>query len=468
MDKIKILIVEDEGIVAKDIQAMLKSLGYGVSGVASSGEECLKKTEETRPDLVLMDIMLKGKIDGVEAAKRIKNRFDIPVIYQTAYADENTLLRAKITEPYGYILKPFSERELKTTFEMAFYKYRMEKKLKERERWLSTVLKGIGDAVIALDKKGFVTFMNPVAEKLIGWKLDEAINKKLSDRAHILTDKRIPPHDKILGIKPFLIQSTNTRDCAELVCKSGARVPIDYDNAPLADEKGAFLGSVLIFRDISEKIKVEQKLKYTLIKLENILDGIIQAMALTVETRDPYTAGHQRRVSILACAIAEEIGLSDEKIMGIRRAAAIHDIGKICVPSEVLNKSGPLTRLEFNMIKTHPHIGYNILKTIEFSSPVAQIVLEHHERMNRSGYPLGLSGKRILLEARIIAVADVVEAMSSHRPYRPVLGIDKALEEISQKKGILYDSTVVDACLRLFSKKHLKFEELFKPVVPLW
>ena len=466
MDKMKIFVVEDEGIVAKDIQAMLKNIGYVVPSVVTSGEECLKKIEKTQPDLILMDIMIKGKIDGVETAKRIKKRFDIPVIYLTAYADENTLLRAKITEPYGYILKPFGERELKTAIELAFYKYIREKKLKERERWLSTVLKSIGDAVIALDKEGSVTFMNPVAEKLTGWKLAEAMDKKLSDRVQILTDKRIPPHDKIQGINPFLIQSTNANDCAELKCKSGAKIPIDYNNSPLTNEKGAIYGSVLVFRDISEKMKVEQKLKYTLRRLENVLDETIQAMALTVETRDPYTAGHQRRVSILACAIAEEIGLPGEKIAGIRRAAASHDIGKICVPAEVLNKPGPLTELEFNMIKTHPHIGYNILKTIEFSYPVAQIVLEHHERMDGSGYPLGLSGERIHLEARIIAVADVVEAMSSHRPYRPALGIDKALEEISQKKGILYDSTVVDACLRLFSEKHIKLEELFKSAVP--
>jgi len=468
MDKMKIFVVEDEGIVAKDIQAMLKSLDYIVSGMAKSGEECLKKIEETQPDLVLMDIVIKGKIDGVEAAKRIKKRFDIPVIYLTAHADESTLFRAKMTEPDGYILKPFSERELKTAIEIAFYKNKKEKTLKESERWLSTVLKSIGDAVITLDKKGSVTFMNPLAEKLIGWKLDEAMDKKLSDRVHIITDKKILSHYKIHGINAFLIQSTHMNGGAELKCKSRPNIPIDYSHTPLVNEKRTLYGSVLVFRDVSEKKKVEEKLKYTLGKMENILDGTIQAMALTVETRDPYTAGHQRRVSILACAIAEEIGLSGEKIQGVRRSAAIHDIGKICVPSEILNKAGPLTELEFNMIKTHPHVGYNILKTIEFPGRVAQIVLQHHERMDGSGYPVALSGELILLEARIMAVADVVEAMSSHRPYRPTLGIDKALEEISQKKGILYDSTVVDACLRLFSEKHLKLEELFKSVVPLW
>ena len=176
-----------------------------------------------------------------------------------------------------------------------------------------------------------------------------------------------------------------------------------------------------------------------------------------VSIRDPYTAGHQRRVTKLACAIAKEIGLTKEQIEGLRVAAIIHDIGKINIASEILSKPGRLTKLEFEMIKTHPQTGYEILKEIEFPWPVAQIVLQHHERMNGSGYPQGLSGKDILIEARILGVADVVEAMASYRPYRPALGIDKALEEILNNKGVLYDPDVVDACLKVFTEKGFKF-----------
>jgi len=180
-------------------------------------------------------------------------------------------------------------------------------------------------------------------------------------------------------------------------------------------------------------------------------------MAVIVESRDPYTAGHQRRVTDLACAIAIEMGLSQTQIDGIRMAASTHDIGKIYVPAEILSKSGKLAEIESSIIKTHPQVGYNVLKEIEFPYPVAQIVLQHHERMDGSGYPAGLTGDYILLEARILGVADVVEAMASHRPYRPAMGIDKALEEISRYKGMLYDPEAVDACLRLFADQRFKF-----------
>ena len=176
------------------------------------------------------------------------------------------------------------------------------------------------------------------------------------------------------------------------------------------------------------------------------------------ELRDPYTSGHQQRVTQLACAIAKEMNLNEKITEEIRVSGALHDIGKIHIPSEILSKPGRLTENEFNMIKTHSEAGFNILKAIEFPWPVAPVVLQHHERTNGSGYPAGLLVKDILLEARVLAVADVVEAMSSHRPYRPALGINKALEEISQNKGILYDPEVVDACLKLFAEKRFKFE----------
>lgn len=205
-------------------------------------------------------------------------------------------------------------------------------------------------------------------------------------------------------------------------------------------------------------IELEEERKRAKQKLQKTLEETIYALASAIEMRDPYTAGHQKRVTKLACAIAKEMGLSKEQIEGIRMAGLIHDIGKISIPSEILTKPGKLNDLEYSLIKTHPQAGYNILKGIEFPWPVAQIVLQHHERMDGSGYPQGLCGKDILLEARILAVADVVEAMSSHRPYRPAYGIDKALEEISKNKGILYDPEVVNACLRLFNQKGFKFD----------
>ena len=187
-------------------------------------------------------------------------------------------------------------------------------------------------------------------------------------------------------------------------------------------------------------------------QVRGALQGIIQVISLIIETRDPYTAGHQRGVADLAQAIARRMGLTEERIEGIRLAALVHDLGKISTPAEILAKPTRLTEVEMSMIRIHPRSGYEILKKVEFPWPIAQIVLQHHERIDGSGYPQGLCGPDILLEAKILAVADVMEAMCSHRPYRPALGIEKALAEIRRNRGILYDPMAVDACLAHFNE----------------
>ncbi|MEE9585084.1 MAG: HD-GYP domain-containing protein [Candidatus Brocadiales bacterium] len=207
--------------------------------------------------------------------------------------------------------------------------------------------------------------------------------------------------------------------------------------------------------------RTEEDLRERRAKLRKAFAGAIQTMASIVETRDPYLAGHQRRVARLAGAIAREMGLSEEQIDGVCLAAIVHDIGKISVPAEILNKPGRITETELSLIKTYPKAGHDILKKIDFPWPVAKIVLQHMERMDGSGYPAGISGEDILPEARILGVADIVEAMMSERPYRSALGIEKTLEEIVQNSGVvkhLYDSNVVDACVRLFTERGFKFE----------
>lgn len=214
------------------------------------------------------------------------------------------------------------------------------------------------------------------------------------------------------------------------------------------------------YRNMLELMVAErtENLKNTLGKLQRTLDGVIHAIALTIEQRDPYTAGHQERVAHLACTIAKTMGLPEKQIKGLEMAAHIHDIGKIRVPSEILSKPGQLSDIEFALIKTHPRVGYEILRPIDFPWPVAEIVYQHHEKMDGSGYPRGLSGKEILLEAKILAVADVVEAMASHRPYRAALGIDKALTEIVSGKGRFFEPEVVKACLAVFKGNRYRFE----------
>jgi len=224
---------------------------------------------------------------------------------------------------------------------------------------------------------------------------------------------------------------------------------------PLANTASIALKEAQEYRKTEQ---VEEELKQSYKKLKEILEGVVQAVALTVDIRDPYTAGHQRRVSQLSSAIAKEMNLTLDQIEEIHIAGVLHDIGKISVPAEIISKPGRLNGMEMSLLKAHPQIGYDILGKIDFPWSLAKVILQHHERMDGSGYPAGLSGKEILLEARILGVADVVEAMSSHRPYRPALGIDKALEEISKNRGILYDTEVVDVCLKLFKEKGFKFE----------
>ena len=206
--------------------------------------------------------------------------------------------------------------------------------------------------------------------------------------------------------------------------------------------------------EIEDKISGLEK---TIAMLQMALEGAIQTLTIATEVRDPYTSGHQRRVADLAISIAQEMGLAENVVAGIRMAGLIHDIGKLAVPAEILSKPSKINDLEFQLVKTHPEVGYDILKNIDFPWPVADIVLQHHERMNGSGYPRKLKKPDIIIEARIINVADVVEAMASYRPYRPSLGIEKSLEQISKNRGILYDDEVVDACLRLFRENRFKF-----------
>ncbi|MFH1434366.1 MAG: PAS domain S-box protein [Pseudomonadota bacterium] len=227
---------------------------------------------------------------------------------------------------------------------------------------------------------------------------------------------------------------------------------------PVFDEAGDLVAVQGVVRDITERKNMEEALLKANDLLHKAVEGSVRAITTIAEMRDPYTAGHQQRVARLATSIAGEMSLSKEKVKAIHMAGLLHDIGKVIVPSEILSKPGKLSEIEMAMVRSHVEVSYNILKTIEFPWPICPIVHQHHERIDGSGYPSGLQGASITLEARILGVADVVEAMASHRPYRPALGMDMALEEISQKRGILYDVDVVDACLRVIKEKGFTFD----------
>ena len=226
------------------------------------------------------------------------------------------------------------------------------------------------------------------------------------------------------------------------------------DEVSLLEEMAGDLAfGIVTLRTRNERDHALEERQHYLDQLRTSLEGSIDAIAATVEMRDPYTAGHQRRVADLAAAIARELGLPEEQVLGIHLAGTVHDLGKIRIPAEILAKPGRLTEMEYALIKLHPQAGYDILKEIDFPWPIAQMVLQHHERLDGTGYPQGLKGEAILFEARILAVADVVEAITSHRPYRAGLGLEAALSEITSKRGAIYDSTVVDTCVKLFHER---------------
>jgi PAS domain S-box-containing protein len=323
---------------------------------------------------------------------------------------------------------------------------RAEEELRESERKYSTIVQNGNDGIVIL-QDDVVKFVNPMMIEIIGLTLEEAIGRNFSD-----------------FIAPEYKDAVSTRYRRRL---SGQRIEKNYEIELLSRHRGRITveisagvveyegkpADLAIIRDVTERKKAKEELENGIKRLRKTLEGTIQAMAALIESRDPYTAGHQRRVTDLACAIGNEMGLSSDRIEGIRVASAMHDVGKVYVPAEILSKPGKLSPLEFNLIKVHPQVGYDILKTITFPWPVADVVLQHHERINGSGYPRGLTGGEISLEAKVLSIADVVEAMGTHRPYRPALGMERALEEVRTHKGTLYDPDAADACIRLFIEK---------------
>lgn len=300
--------------------------------------------------------------------------------------------------------------------------------------------------ILSADLDGKILLWNRALEEITGWRADEVLGLSIQ----VLADGELEEYEE-------LRQRTLRREVfhslpMSATRKDGRKIIISYSTAPIENAENAIVATMAIIYDISEKSRLEAELKASFAKVNRILDETAQSLSSAVEKRDPYTAGHQQRVAQLACALALELGgTAIEHLKGIWTGAILHDVGKLYVPSEILTRPGTLSRAEFELVKSHPEIGYDILKDIEFQWPVAQFVLQHHERLDGSGYPAGLKGEDIFWESRILGVSDVVEAMSSHRPYRPSKGIEAALEEIRGARGIAYDPLIVDACIKLFS-----------------
>ena len=302
------------------------------------------------------------------------------------------------------------------------------------------------------------TYVSPSVKILRGYEPEEVLKQAPSDTfTPSSLDLAMNTFSKAMELEKSGRQVLKSRTLElEMKRKDGTTALTETKLSFIRDATQRIEGILGVARDITERKEAEKELQQTLDSLRKSVGATIQVMVSAVEIRDPYTAGHQLRSADLARAIATEMGLPQETIDGIRMSGSIHDIGKLSVPAEILSKTTKLTDIEFSLIKEHSLLGYEMLKNVESPWPLAQIVYQHHERMDGSGYPRNLKGNDILLEARIMAVADVVEAMASYRPYRPSLGIDAALEEIEKNRGILYDTMVVDYCLRLFREKSYK------------
>jgi PAS domain S-box-containing protein/putative nucleotidyltransferase with HDIG domain len=325
------------------------------------------------------------------------------------------------------------------------------------------------DSFLLSDNDGNIIFVNDATMRLL-----DASSK--NDLIGINISTFIKETDLLSLMKNMQMNKNQVKSVEhQFVTTTGVVIPVESSIAVMTDSDKKKIGFVYITRDISERKMVEAEIDQYRFHLEELveartselnesmttlratMESIVQSMGYALESRDQYTAGHQRRVAEAAAEIASEMGLQQNVIVGIRMAGLIHDIGKIYVPSEILNKLGKLDEVEFMLIKKHPQVGYDILKSIDFPWPIAEIVYQHHEKLDGSGYPRGLKSGDILLEAKIICVADVVEAMCINRPYKIGPGLETALDEISRNRGILYDEAVVDACMKVFRDNGFRF-----------
>lgn len=320
-------------------------------------------------------------------------------------------------------------------------------------------------AVVITDTDGNIEYTNPKFTHLTGYCQDEVLGLRLpifhaNEHANEQANEATPNEKEY---KHLWSTVTSGGEWRGEFCNRKKNGELYWGYASISSVKnreGVITNFFAVMEDITSRKEEEERLRRRCHELRKALEGALKSMVSAVEKKDPYMAGHHHRVADLACAIAAELGLPADLVDGIRLAAAVHDVGKASLPAEILGKPGLLTRSELKMIRMHSEYGYEMLKDMDFPWPIAEIVLQHQERLDGSGYPAGLSGEEILLEARILGVADVVEAMDSVRAYRPALGLEKALEEISRNRGVLYDTDVVDACLRLFDEKCFRFSEV--------
>jgi putative nucleotidyltransferase with HDIG domain/PAS domain S-box-containing protein len=429
----RVLFVADNSAHSDTLRQQLLRLGYLPLGPAVCCEQALDMAR-LDPGIILLDAALSRGPSALETASLLRECLGLPVIFLAERIDRDFLDQIGTVEASGCLLVPVRDADLLASLEVATHHVQREHHLLTRERWMATSFDSLEEALLAIDATELVRFVNPMAQKLLGLEQEAILGHFLGHLYHMQYETR--PSEA----SPGRVEGLLTRG-------DGRVIPVEETRSWILDKGGGHDGTMVVLRDISQRRRHEASLRQSLDNLQRVLEQTVNALAVTSEQRDPFTAGHQQRVSRLASAIAREMSLSAQVQEGVRMAGLVHDIGKISVPSEILAKSGPLTALEMRIVRQHSEVGYQILKEVAFPWPVARMVLEHHERQDGSGYPAGLSGDAILPEARILAVADVVEAMTAHRPYRPAFRLDQALDEIQSRRGTHYDPEVADACL---------------------
>ncbi|HYA13415.1 MAG TPA: HD domain-containing phosphohydrolase [Syntrophales bacterium] len=505
--KTKFLIVDDDEQIRSLMHDLLESHGYEVV-VAKDGAEALEKARRDPPDLIVSDVLMPV-MDGFTLCHKWKKDAQLKhiplVFYSSSYTDHRDEELALKLGAERYITKPKNLTEIVKILqdvitehktgkrgtpheavveEVGYYREysealirrleeklselaeanqalkqdiaerkRTEEALRESQEKYQAIFDYSGTALLFVEENLTISMCNKAFEKLSGYSRTGVEGQKKWPEIVAKGEdlKQMVDFHRLLRIDPHAAPQTYE---FQLIDQEGNLKNAVITVATIPGTKQ----SLAALLDITDRKRAEEKLAQTMESLRKAMESTIQVIVQVVEMKDPYTAGHQKRVTSLARAIAKEMNLSDDTIDAISMAGLIHDIGKISVPVEILGKPGKLTSTEFELIKEHPQTGYDILKNIEFPWPIATIILQHHERIDGSGYPQKLEGDQILIEARILAVADVVEAIASHRPYRPALGIATALQELTKNKGKLYVPEIVDACMKLFYIRNYKLE----------
>ncbi|MBN1531312.1 MAG: HD domain-containing protein [Spirochaetes bacterium] len=451
---VRVLILEDD---ARDAELMNSEMDkseiqYDYRHVDNE-RDYIEALDEFRPEVVISDFCIPS-YDGFLALEAVRRRDrEIPFIFVSGAIGEDLAIEAirrgatdcinknhlgKLPSAFRRAVEEFRERLQRREAESAMEQLRTRNTL---------ILDSAGEGILGLDEALRFVSVNRSGTALLGYRAEELAGKGLD----ILFGSEIPPLLSAGAEGSGNSASPSKRSAAEcsVRAKGGNAFDAECRLAPIY-EAGRITGYVLTVSDVTDRVLARDRIREGYRRLNKTLFDSIHAVSMALECRDPYTAGHQKRVAHLTIAMGRILGMNEDRSNGLYLASSVHDLGKISIPAEILTSPRKLSEIEFEIIKEHPESGYRILRDIEYPWPIAQAVYQHHERLDGSGYPRGLKGEEIIAEARIIAVADVVEAMASHRPYRPAMGVERALEEIQNNAGTFYEERVVEACLSLF------------------